>query len=123
MPGKPEKQFLISIVVLCHYLNDFLPSPAVLPSDVPSLARHGFKPYVVSFPSAPQVLLDHTDDFPQRQLRNICASLNVPVLDLLPILRAHAVGDTPPFYDQCHHTPDGSRVVAEAIYTFLTAPD
>ncbi len=197
------------MVVLCHYLNDFLPSPALLPGDVPAFARrshlatrlwlattasrrireqaqrmaaaetdfrvalardytmkgstippiatealrwfgdwggawspqaweltrpqielfanlarkHGFTPRVVSFPSAPQVYLDPPDDYPQQQLATICRNLDIPMLDLLPVLRAEARRGTRLFYDQCHHTPEGSQVVAGAIYTFLTARD
>lgn len=196
------------MVVLCHYLNDFLPSPVVLPTDIPPIirhsrlasmlwltttakartrqqaesmqeaekefraalardytlkgqpippvqsealkwfgdwggawspkawaltkphleqladlaTRHGFTLRVVSFPAAPQVYHDPIDDAPQRQLKEICSARNIPVLDLLPVLRA-ARTEARLFYDQCHHTPAGSRVVAEAIYAYLTARD
>lgn len=195
-------------VVLCHYLNDFQPSPVVLPTDIPPFIRHsrlasmlwltttakararqqaesmteaekefraalardytlkgqpippvqsealkwfgdwggawspkawaltkphleqladlairhGFTLRVVSFPAAPQVYLDPVDDAPQRQLKDICAARNIPVLDLLPVLRTERTR-APLFYDQCHHTPEGSRLAAEAIYAFLTARD
>lgn len=197
------------IVVLGHYLNDFLPSPAILPQDVPAILRpsyfasrawlafaararmkqrhahlagaerefraslardytmrgqpippvkvealnwfsdwggawspaaweitrrdlelfaglarqHGFAPRVVSFPSASQVHIDPTDDAPQRNLMEICSELGIPALDLLPVLRTNAIPGKPLFYDQCHHTPEGSRVVARAIYAFLKELD
>jgi len=81
---------------------------------------HGFTLVFVAFPVSYQVEADFVEDWPQRQLIAIGRDLDVPVLDLLPSLRV-AVSEGPLFYDQCHHTELGSRVVAQAIADFLVA--
>ena len=40
------------------------------------------------------------------------------MLDLLPILRAQPGVETL-FYDRCHYTPAGNRLVAEEILSFI----
>ncbi|MBI5241924.1 MAG: SGNH/GDSL hydrolase family protein [Elusimicrobia bacterium] len=60
-------------------------------------------------------------DLPQRRLGERLRQAGIPVLDLLAHLRPHV--RTHPsekvFYDQCHYTPDGNGVVADAILRFL----
>jgi lysophospholipase L1-like esterase len=80
-----------------------------------------FRLVVVVFPVEPQVNAAFVSDWPQRRLEESAAKLGIPVLDLLPPLRAAARrGSEPLFYDICHHTAAGSRVVAEAITAFLS---
>jgi lysophospholipase L1-like esterase len=79
-----------------------------------------FRLVIVAFPVEPQVKAAFVSDWPQRRLQEAAAKLGLPVLDLLPALRAAAHRDSEPlFYDVCHHTPAGSRVVADAIARFL----
>lgn len=93
--------------------------------------EHGFKLVIVGFPVYPQVYTDFVDDYPQQQLKRIGKDLDIPVFDLLPLLRTEALQRRDPsmyhsneifhdlFYDQCHHTPAGSAVIASGIYSFL----
>jgi hypothetical protein len=102
--------------------------------------EHEFRLVIAVFPVYHQVYTKFETDYPQRQVLEIGRELEVPVLDLLPPLRRAArssrgenafrphVFHTDLFYDQCHHTPTGSAVVAEALYSFLseqvaTSPD
>jgi hypothetical protein len=81
---------------------------------------HGFELLVVCFPVAPQVEAGFPTDEPQRRLEVVTGRMGVPVLDLLPPLRAARKESTEPlFYDICHHTPRGSRVIADAILGFI----
>jgi hypothetical protein len=85
-------------------------------------ARRGTALRIVAFPSEPQVSIAGASDWPQRRLRETADRIGVPVLDLLPALRAaRGASIEPLFYDVCHHTPAGSRVVAAAILDFLQA--
>jgi lysophospholipase L1-like esterase len=65
-------------------------------------------------------------DEPQRRLAAIAAGLDVPYLDLLPVLRAahRAQGAPPLYFDHCHPTAAGNAIVAREILAFLrrTAP-
>jgi hypothetical protein len=46
--------------------------------------------------------------------------LDIPLLDLLPILRSQCeYPAVEMFYDQCHHTPTGNELIARAIADFL----
>jgi len=85
---------------------------------------HRFTLVFVALPVSYQVEARFVDDRPQRRLVQIGRELGVPVLDLLPPLRA-ATSQGTLFYDQCHHTVLGSRVVARAVADFLgaTVPD
>jgi hypothetical protein len=81
---------------------------------------HDFRLAVVAFPVRQQVEARFLCDQPQQQLQTLGSRLDIPVLDLLPILRAHyRDGGEPLFYDHCHPTPAGSRIVARAIVDFL----
>jgi lysophospholipase L1-like esterase len=79
---------------------------------------NGFQPLMVVFPVALQVRAEFLEDTPQRYAKRIAAELDIPVLDLLPILR-EADDTNALFYDHCHYTPAGNRLVAEAIWAFL----
>ncbi|HJQ85803.1 MAG TPA: hypothetical protein VKA21_17070 [Candidatus Binatia bacterium] len=85
-------------------------------------ALHGFALRIVVFPVRPQVEAAFVEDFPQQRLARAAHDLDVPVLDLLPLLRrAHRAGGEPLFYDQCHPTPHASRLVAGWLLDFLRA--
>lgn len=78
--------------------------------------RRGIRLLVVAFPLEDQVDVPSTAavDHPQLELKRVGARLGVPVLDLLPRLReARGHGDL--FYDHCHLSPLGNRLVAEWI--------
>jgi lysophospholipase L1-like esterase len=85
--------------------------------------EHRFRFTVVALPVRHQVEAPELFDYPQRRLREITRGLGVPLLDLLPLLREeHARSrptDPPMFFDQCHLTPRGSRIVAKPMYEFL----
>ena len=69
------------------------------------------RPLKMSIPKNPEA--SRLNSYPQRQLSALCSTLGVPVLDLLPILQLHAEENI--FYDQCHLTARGNRIVASAI--------
>jgi hypothetical protein len=82
--------------------------------------EHGFELRIVCHPVFAQVEDSTLYDEPQRRLLAICSQLDIQCLDLLPVLRrAHATRRPALFYDNCHHTPEGSQIVAEHIYSFL----
>lgn len=82
--------------------------------------QYQFKPVIVIFPVRYQVVLEDSDDYPQRQLKTIGHRLDIPVLDLLPILKEKYYASSEPlFYDQCHHTPYANKVIAKEVYDFL----
>ncbi|MFO0984763.1 MAG: SGNH/GDSL hydrolase family protein [Planctomycetota bacterium] len=83
---------------------------------------HQFQLLIVCFPVRPQVDADYLYDQPQRKLESVCRELAVPMLDLLPKLRAAAREDAAPLYfDQCHPTVRGSELVAAWVLEFLMA--
>lgn len=85
--------------------------------------ENGFQLRVVAFPVRAQVEAAFVEDDPQRRLTELTGALGVPFLDLLPALREAHASSRPLFYDHCHQTPEGSRVVARSIYDFLLNPD
>jgi hypothetical protein len=67
-----------------------------------------------------QVVAADLDDTPQRLARTLAGDLEVPLIDLLPVLRkARRAGAEPLFFDQCHHTERGAAVVGAALYESL----
>jgi hypothetical protein len=82
--------------------------------------RHRFKLFLVMFPVRYQVDATFVPDEPQQRFQEMARALGVPSLDLLPFLREQArLSGEPLFYDHCHHTARGSRVIAERIWAFL----
>ena len=82
--------------------------------------ENGFELRIVCHPVFDQVENSTLYDEPQRRLLSICSDLDIAFLDLLTALRQeHRAGRGPLFYDDCHHTPEGSQIVAEEIYSFL----
>ena len=87
-------------------------------------ARRGARFAVVMLPVHAQVYSESASPFvdqPQRMLAERLRGAGIPHLDLLAGLRAHIRGRPAEkvFYDQCHYTPDGNGVVADAILRFL----
>ena len=79
-----------------------------------------FKLLFLVFPVRYQVDAIPIHDFPQLQLKKIGAALDIPVLDLLPVLREqYETSNEQLFYDQCHHTPYGNKMIAANLYTFI----
>jgi lysophospholipase L1-like esterase len=75
---------------------------------------------VLLFPYESQVLVDAYDDAPVEGLRGICAELDVPFVDLAPVLRAAARegGETRSLYitgDRYHPNAEGYEVVARTV--------
>ena len=87
--------------------------------------EHGFGIFVVAFPVAAQyreALLARDRDYvlkPQRMLREICARLGIPLLDLYPLLDGgqHIQGDG------IHLTAAGRAEVAARVARFLEDQD
>jgi hypothetical protein len=83
---------------------------------------HDFHLRLVAHPTRAQVEAPFDAGQPQARLAEWAQARRVPLLDLLPVLRArHTAGSPPLFYDQCHHTPEASARVAEAITAWLRA--
>jgi hypothetical protein len=80
----------------------------------------GAKPVCLAFPVRHQVEAAFDASLPQQKLAEAAKRLDLPLLDLLPLLRElHSTGKGPLFYDQCHHTPAASRFLAERIFDWL----
>jgi hypothetical protein len=81
----------------------------------------GAKFYVVIHPVSYQVETEYSLNDPQKALMNGLVEKGIPTLDLLPTFRAEYKkrGNPQLFYDQCHHTPEGSEIAADAIFNFL----
>jgi hypothetical protein len=80
--------------------------------------EHGFEPLILVFPVALQARAEFLEDYPQRRIKQIARNLDIPVLDLLPIVRGASDKDAL-FYDLCHYTPLGNRLIAEEILRFI----
>jgi len=82
--------------------------------------RAGALPVWLAFPARPQVEAAFDASLPQQRLAEVADELDVPLLDLLPLLReVDGRTEAPLFYDQCHHTSEASRALAQAIFTWL----
>ena len=91
--------------------------PVEVQLDAPTLERYR-RDFGVTVP--PQAL----DGEPQQRLRAFATSRDVPVVDLLPVLRAAGGPDLylrtgPIRFDPVHPSPRGHRIVAEAIHRSL----
>ena len=83
---------------------------------------HSFRPAWIAFPVRQQVEARFDTSVPQRRLEKMAASLDVPLLDLLPVLQKCAQATPEPlFYDQCHHTAAASQGIATAVADWLTS--
>jgi hypothetical protein len=74
-------------------------------------------------PDVPVIGLDPADYDVLGRLREICAALELPVIDLLPALRAaHAAGPEALYYRKDRHlTARGHAVAAGALHAELAA--
>ena len=56
------------------------------------------------------------------RLLELANELDIPLLDMLPVLRNEwHENQRSLFFDHCHHTPEGSKIIAEDIYRFLAS--
>jgi hypothetical protein len=82
--------------------------------------QHDFRLLVVAFPVRAQVEARFVYDHPQQWLRAITDDLGVPLLDLLPRLRAlHRESGAEIFHDHCHHTSLGNAKIADWVHEFV----
>ena len=82
--------------------------------------RYGFLPLIVVFPVHLQVHAEFLEDFPQRKIAAIARRLDIPLLDLLPILRqVRLQNERNLFHDHCHYTQFGDEVISEAVLNFI----
>jgi hypothetical protein len=70
---------------------------------------------VAYFPVNIQIEGQRTLTEPQQRLESICRNIDVPFVDLTPVLHKH----TGMFLDQCHLTVDGHAVVASKLIDFI----
>ena len=79
-----------------------------------------FQLLIVVFPVKWQVLAKFECDYPQKKIRKLADELEVPLLDLLPLLKKNCENSSVElFYDQCHLTPHGNEIVAKYILKFI----
>ena len=78
--------------------------------------RYGFRVAMAAFPVRVQVESQIWDNRPQQRLKLLADQLGIPLLDLLPILRASANRN---FYDHCHLTPTGNALVGVHLAGFV----
>ncbi len=82
--------------------------------------RRGIPVAVVLLPHRRQVELEWVDDVPQRSFEDVMGRLSLPHVDLLPPLRQALRSEPGPlYYDHCHNTPEGTRLVGGLIARFL----
>lgn len=82
--------------------------------------RAGARFALIATPVYPQIYARYRDPFlddPQRRMSEFCRREGIPFLDLLPALRTESSRRL--MFDQCHYTPEGHRVVADALADFL----
>jgi lysophospholipase L1-like esterase len=88
-----------------------------------SLASTGGLVTVVMFPYGHQYRFDlllRDENYvlkPQRLMKQICAELDVPLLDLYPVLEEHGGRKLLP--DGIHLSPEGHQIASEAIVDHL----
>ena len=88
---------------------------------------NGFQLLFLAFPIQNQVSAPFVHDYPQRKFAEVAAELDVPMLDLLPLMRVAHQGWVEDgrkkterlFFDWCHHTPRGNRLIAGWVHEFL----
>lgn len=82
----------------------------------------GFRLAIVAFPLREQVTANYVYDYPQERLEEIGGRLDIPVLDLLPILREEQARTSESLYlDHCHPGANATPVIASAVLQFLRA--
>lgn len=80
--------------------------------------RYGARFGVIMMPVRYQVEADYVEDAPQRRLAEILDRMGVPHHSLLAAERAHRQEDI--FYDWCHPTERGNRIIAPEIAEFIS---
>lgn len=75
---------------------------------------------LILFPVRYQVDAATLLNYPQRRARELARELNVPFLDLLPVLRQAAqTAQHDLFFDHCHYTAQGHRLVSTHVVEFV----
>lgn len=75
---------------------------------------------VLLFPVRQQVELEWVLNFPQRRAATIAQELGIPILDMLPYLREEWNDRKKPlFFDHCHYTPYGHKILSVEITQFV----
>jgi hypothetical protein len=75
---------------------------------------------VTIFPVHIQALGSILDSRPQESARAMCARLAIPFFDPLPALRAEAArGEEKLYFDHCHYTARGYRLLAREVVQWL----
>jgi hypothetical protein len=83
---------------------------------------NGFETIVVLLPVRQQIESQVVNDLPQKHFEDLLSDLRLAHLDLFGTLRDDwRMAQQSLFYDHCHLTPRGNRIVATAIFDFLTA--
>jgi len=80
--------------------------------------QHDFQPLILIFPVDLQIYAEFTEDYPQRKVAAIARSLDIPVLDLLSILRKIEQPQRL-LHDHCHYTTLGDDVLSQEILAFI----
>ena len=84
--------------------------------------KHDFQLLILCFPVRLQVESDKLFNYPQRQFSELSQRLDIPMFDILPVLRKDFQSITEDlFYDQCHHTPYGNRIISKAVCRFISS--
>lgn len=82
--------------------------------------KNGFELAVILFPIRHQVYSDIYRNEPQLYFEALMKKHGVKHLDILPLLRQkYYASSIDVYYDHCHMTPEGYRMVGEAIAGFL----
>jgi len=86
--------------------------------------QYHFQLAVALFPVRYQVEATYLNNVPQNYFEGLMAKLNIPHLDLLPLLRQAYAANTGQalYYDKCHLTPVGNDLVGKSIAKFLDHP-
>jgi hypothetical protein len=81
---------------------------------------NGFQIAVMLFPVSYQVQSELLMDEPQRDFERYMTELDIPHIDLLPLLREKYQRDgVNVFYDHCHYRADGHAFFTKAVADFL----
>ncbi len=80
--------------------------------------KNDFKLIVLCFPVKYQVELKCADNYPQNKLKVFCENNNINFIDILPDLK-NISNKNQLFYDHCHLTPIGNKVVSDLIFNYL----
>lgn len=82
--------------------------------------ENSFKPVVAAFPIRAQVEAGFLDASPQQHLNRLTTELQLPLVDLLPVLRAESqLSRKRLYFDHCHPNVQGNALVAAELWRFI----